>query len=122
MLLDIVVHSAGIQDRIGAKALLIRMHKAFPRLSLIWADGGYTGKLIEWTKEMFGWAITIIKRSDNIRGFHVLPKRWIVERTFGWFNFYRRLSKDVEHSVKSSETMVKITMISVMTRRLTQAP
>jgi len=94
------------------------MLNLFPRLRLIWADGGYTGTLIEWVKDFCGWSLEIIKRCDKLTGFHVLPKRWIVERTFGWLNWYRRLSKDVEHNTKSSEAMVKIAMIRIMLRRL----
>jgi len=97
------------------------MHKEFPRLELIWADGGYAGKLIEWCKNFFNWKLEIIKRSDKLTGFHVLPKRWIVERTFAWLNWFRRLAKDVEHNTKSSEAMIKIAMIRIMTRRLAHA-
>lgn len=89
-----------------------------PFLRIIWADGGYTGQLIEWVKSLFGWTLEIIKRCDKLTGFHVLPKRWIVERTFGWLNWYRRLSKDFEHNTKSSEAMVKIAMIRLMIARL----
>ena len=68
----------------------------FPRLALLWADGGYAGKLVGWVASVTGWTLEIVKRSDDQKGFVVLPKRWIVERTFGWFGRYRRLSKDYE--------------------------
>ena len=107
----LVVHAASIQDRTGARAVFIGLLKNFPRLELIWADGGYCGKLV-------GWTLEIVKRSDNLKGFKILPKRWIVERTFGWLNFSRRLSKDYEHNHQSSETMIYIAMIHLMTKRL----
>lgn len=114
----LVVHAASIQDRIGAKAVFIGLFKNFPRLELIWADGGYCGKLVGWVKDFFGWTLEIVKRSDNVKGFKILPKRWIVERTFGWLNFSRRLSKDYEHNQRSSEAMIYIAMIHLMTKRL----
>jgi putative transposase len=118
LLLAITVHSAGIQDRVGARAVLLRLHRRFPRLVLIWADGAYTGQLVTWTKAFFGWTLAITKRSDASK-FTVIPKRWIVERTFGWWTNYRRLAKDYEHSPKTAETVVKITMIGIMAKRLT---
>lgn len=69
---------------------------AFSRLQLIWADAGYSGKLVDWIKVICGWVLEIIKRSDNVKGFQALPHRWIVERTFGWLGGYIRLSKDYE--------------------------
>lgn len=95
-----------------------RLKKYFETLLIIWADGGYAGKLIEYVKEKYGWTLEIIKRSDAAKGFKVLPKRWIVERTFGWFNRYRRLSKDYEFDPKTSEAMIYIAMIHIMVRRL----
>lgn len=117
LLLCVVVHSASIQDRDGAKLVFEKMFGWFTRLDIIWADGGYAGKLIEFTKTFYNWTLIIVKRSD-LSGFHILPKRWIVERTFGWFNNYRRLSKDYEYTVTTSETMIYLAMIHIMTRRL----
>jgi putative transposase len=116
LLLAVVVHAASIQDRLGVRALLLRLSHGFHSIIKIFADGGYTGKIIDWTLTMFGWVLVIIKRSDT--GFKILPKRWVVERTFGWWSFYRRLSKDYEHRTDSSETMIKITMIRIMLCRL----
>jgi putative transposase len=96
MLMMVVVHTANIQDRDGAKLVLERIRGRFGRLQLIWADGGYAGQLIEWVKSTISCVLQIVKRSDAAAGFEVLPKRWIVERTFGWLNKYRRLSKDYE--------------------------
>lgn len=118
LLLIIVVHSASIQDRVGVKALFIKMAAKHRRLKTIFADGGYTGKLIAWCFAMFHWTIQVVKRSE-LHVFKILPKRWIVERTFGWFNFRRRLSKDYEHNPRSSEAMVYVSMIHLMLKRLT---
>ena len=79
-----VVHAANVQDRDGAQLVFGKLRGLYPGLKLIWAGGGYAGKLIEWTKSLGGWVLEIVKRSDDLAGFAVLPKRWIVERTFGW--------------------------------------
>ena len=117
-MLAVVVHAASIQDRDGAKLVLAKLKGRFPRLRLIWADGGYAGQLIEWTRKFGRWALEIVKRSDDVCGFVVLPRRWVVERTFGWLGKYRRLSKDYEVLPQSSECMVYIAMINVMVHRL----
>jgi putative transposase len=118
LLLIVVVHAACIQDRDGAKLVLERAKGKFPRLALIWADGAYGGKLIDWVKTVCCWVLEIVKRSDDVKGFKVLPRRWVVERTFGWLNRYRRLARDYERTPESSETMVQIAMIRVMLARL----
>jgi len=118
MILAVVVHAANIQDRDGAQLALSKLVGLYPRLKLIWADGGYAGKLIEWTKALGGWVLEIVKRSDDLAGFVVLPKRWIVESTFGWIGRYRRMSKDYEMLPASSEAMILIVMINVMIHRL----
>lgn len=114
----VIVHAADIQDRDGAKLLLAKMVGLFPRLALIWADGGYAGKLIDWVKATLAVSLTIVKRSDAAVGFEVIPKRWIVERTFGWFVRYRRLNRDYEDLIENSEAMIHITMINIMLHRL----
>jgi len=121
LLLMIVVHAAHIQDRDGAKLVFEKMKGRFPRLRLIWADGGYAGKLVEWVHTLCQWVLEIVRRSDDVSGFQVLPHRWIVERTFGWLGRYRRLSKDYEGLPQSSEAMVYATMIHLMLRRLARA-
>lgn len=118
MIMDVVVHAASIQDRDGAKLVIEKLKGSYPRLKLIWADGGYAGQLIEWVKSLGGWTLQIVKRSDDMKGFVVLPKRWIVERTFGWLGRCRRLSKDYEWQIPSSQTMIHIAMISLMLHRL----
>ena len=118
LILALVVHPADIQDRDGAKLVLAKLVGKFSRLKLIWADVGYAGKLIEWTQELGHWILEIVKRSDDVTGFQVLPKRWIVERTFAWFGRYRRLSKDYETVPESSEAIIYLAMIHLMLRRL----
>jgi len=114
----VVVHCAGIQDRDGAKLVLRKLRGAFPRLRLIWADGGYAGKLVAWVAMLGGWVLEIVKRSDEVKGFVVLPRRWVVERTFGWLMKFRRLCKDYEETTRSSETWIRLAMIHIMARRL----
>ena len=89
---------------------------------MIWADGGYAGQLIEWTRQLGRWVLEIVKRSDDMTGFVVLPKRWIVERTFSWFGRYRRLSKDYETLTESSESVIYLAMTHLMVRRLKPCP
>ena len=114
----VVVHAASIQDRDGAQLVLAKVATRAPRLQLVWADGGYAGKLIDWVRDTCGWLLTISKRSDDVVGFQVLPRRWVVERTFAWLGRYRRLSKDYEGCPESSEAMILIAMIHLMVRRL----
>ena len=118
MVLAVVVHAASIQDRDGAKLVLALLKGRFWRLKLIWADGGYAGQLIDWTRKLSRWVLEIVKRSDDMTGFVVLPKRWIVERTFSWFGRYRRLSKDYETLTESSESVIYLAMTHLMLRRL----
>ncbi len=122
LLLAVVVHSAAIQDRDGAKLLFFKAAVLFPTVSLVWADGGYTGQLIEWLQQWCGWVLEIVTKIEHQVGFQVLPKRWIVERTFAWLGHSRRLSKDYEELTENSEAMIQIAMIRLMLRRLHQSP
>lgn len=121
LLLAIVVHPANVPDRDGAYAVLAKLAGRFPRLRLIWADGGYGGQVAELVKLTWGWTVAIVKRATDAVGFTVVPRRWVVERTFGWFGRYRGLSKDYEELPQSSEAMVLIAMIQVMLKRLEPA-
>ena len=124
LVLVAVVHPANVQDRDGAKILLEQVKHAFSRLRLIWADGGYAGKLLEWVRDLRTQRrlrMEIVKRSDGVKGFQVLPRRWVVERTFGWIGRHRRLSKDYEQLSSSSEAMIHITMIGLMVKRLARS-
>ena len=120
ILLIVVVHTANIQDRDGAKLVLEQIKGNFSRLELIWADSGYSGQLVDWVNSVCGWILEIVKRSDNIKGFQVLPHRWIVGRTFGWLGRYRRLSKDYEGLTESSQALIYAAMIHLMVRRLSR--
>jgi putative transposase len=113
----LVVHPADIQDRAGAKLVLDPLIGQLPRLACLWADSGYTGTLETWAAD-HGWRVEIIAKAPKAIGFHVLPKRWIVERTFAWIGKCRRLSKDYEHTIASSEAMIRLAMIGLMLRRL----
>jgi len=118
LVIAVVVHAADIQDRDGAKLVLRKLAGRFSRLSLIWADGGYAGKLIEWAAEFGQWVLEIVERSKETKGFSVLPRRWVVERTFSWLGKYRRLSKDYESLTVNSEAMIQLAMINLMIHRL----
>jgi putative transposase len=113
-IMAVVLHSADIQDRAGAKLVIEQLRYRFPRLKKILADGGYTGGLIEWVLKGFGWTLEIVHKVVGISGFNVLPKRWVVERTFGWFNFNRRLAKDYEMKIECSTAFVHLTMCRIM--------
>ena len=116
-LLAVVVHAADVQDRDGAKLVLAKLVGRFPRLKLIWADGGYAGALIEWTRELGGWVLEIVRRCELHR-FEVLPHRWVVERTLAWLGRYRRLSKDYEALPATSETFIYIAAVNMLVHRL----
>jgi putative transposase len=118
LLLKVLVFEADLQDRTVAPWLLLTVHLVFSRLQLIWADGGYSGELVTWVQRICGWTLEIVKRSDNRIGFQVLPRRWVVERTFGWLNRWRRLSKDYEVLPQTSQALIYATMSLIMTRRL----
>jgi putative transposase len=118
LLLVVVVTAASVQDRDGARLLLSRLRGAGKKLRLIWVDGSYRGQLLDWVAERFRFRLRPVLRPDGQKGFAVLPRRWVVERTFAWLNQHRRLSKDYEGTESSSEAMVYIVMIRLMLRRL----
>jgi putative transposase len=121
LVLIAVVHPADVQDRDGAMLVLNQAKNYFSRLRLIWADGGYAGRLIQWVgnlRVLRKLRLEIVKRSDDIKGFKVLPHRWVVERTFGWLGRHRRMSKDYEGLTETGETLIYVVMIRLMLRRL----
>jgi len=136
LILDVVVYPANITDRQGAKLLLAPLKDVFPRLQLIWADSAYEGKLQEWAKETLDWTIEIVKRPfegvrsvwvppgveppELPRGFVVVKRRWVVERTFAWLGRSRRLSKDYEYLAETEECWIFIAMIRLLLTRLAQ--
>ena len=146
LLITVVVHAASVQDRDGAKLVIEKVSHILPRLRLIprkirspkqrqsalclaisatifrWADGGYAGQLVEWVRDLCHWVLEIVKRSDDVKGFQVLPRRWVVERTLAWLGRYRRLSKDYEYLTESSEAMIYLAMTHIMVRRLARKP
>jgi putative transposase len=118
LLLCVVVHAANIQDRDGARLVFERARRTFPTLRLVWADGGYAGKLIVWLQALCGWILEIVKRSDDVKGWVLLPRRWVVERTFAWLSQCRVLARDYEYHAEASEAWIQIGMIHLMLRRL----
>jgi len=119
LLIGLLVHGAGIQDRDGAPELLGSIRHAFPWLRHIFADGAYAGPKLHAALEQIGdWTVEIIKRSDTAKGFEVLPRRWVVERTFVWLGRCRRLAKDWEKTIASAEAWLLIAHIRLVTRRL----
>jgi len=121
LLLTVLVTPGNVQDKPGGKLLLTQLQKQLPlpRLKLLWADGGYRGQpFVDWVKANFGWIWQVVKRNDDQKGFQVLPRRWVVERTFGWLNNYRRLNKDYEELPATSESLIYLAMSHIMLRRL----
>ena len=115
----VVVHSAGIQDRDGAALVLDRIRQSFPWLALIWADGGYNAAQVdEAVAKVPVLRMEIVKRTDDMKGFVVLPRRWVVERTFSWFGRNRRLAKDFENLAETLAAFVAIACIQIALRRL----
>ena len=121
LLLAVVVHAANVQDRAGARLVLAKLAGRFPRLWLLWADGGYAGTLLVWALVTTGLVIEVVAKPAGATSFAVLPKRWIVERTFAWLGHCRRLSKDYEALPETEEAFVYLAMIHLMLRRLAPA-
>jgi putative transposase len=116
----VVVHAASWQDQDGAH-LVAQALRDFPRLKVIFGDSAYgRGGFPQWVAATFGWIVQTVLRPVQAAGFVVLPKRWIVERTFAWLARYRRHSRDYEHRTETSETMIYTAMIALMSRRLTR--
>lgn len=118
-LLGVQVHPADIQDRDGAAPLLTSLRSLFPWMRFVFADGGYAGPKLEGELADKGcWTIEIVKRSDAAKGFVLLPRRWVVERTFALLGRCRRLAKDFEATVDSAEAWLFVASIRLMIRRL----
>jgi transposase len=118
LVLAVIVTAASVQDRDGAFRLLALLRERFSTIALVWADGGYAGRLVRWTHTVLAMTVTIVKRSDDTTGFVVLPRRWVVERTFGWLMRYRRLVRDYERRPEHHEAMVLWATVAIMTRQL----
>ena len=119
LMVGLDIHSAGIQDRDGAPDLLASIRASWPWLRHVFADGGYAGPKLKGRLEKIGqWTLEIVKRSDTAQGFELIPRRWVVERTFAWLNRCRRLAKDFEASIASAKAWTLIAHIRLLTRRL----
>lgn len=122
LMILVVVSAANVPERAGAHLVLAQLHHIrdrFPRLVRIWVDSGYEGQsFMRLVMDTYRWIVQTIKRSDSTKGFVLLPRRWVVERTFGWFNWYRRLNKDYECLPETSVAMIQVAMIRIMLRRL----
>jgi putative transposase len=135
LVIGAAVHAADIADRDGAKLLLEKVGDRLPRMEKVWADRGYNGKIGEWIAERFGWALEIVKPPRRWvrvtageepppypKGFIVLPRRWVLERTIAWIMRNRRMSRDYEVLAETTEALIYVAMIRLMLRRLAKAP
>ena len=131
LLLAVHVHPANVQDRDGARLLLANLAERFPRLAMLWVDAAYQGPCATWITETLGWAVTVVRKPrrwfrvpadqdppERPVGFQVLPRRWVVERTFAWLGRHRRLSKDYEVLTATEEAWIYLAMSRLMTVRL----
>ncbi|MER5363622.1 IS5 family transposase [Streptomyces sp. NPDC002785] len=122
LLLVVAVTSASVQDRAGGRTVLAGLAAGFRTISLVWADGGYANSvdstLLSWARDALNIVVEIVKRTDDVKGFKVLPRRWVVERSFGWLVRNRRLARDYERLTATSEAMIKVAMIRLMLVRL----
>lgn len=118
LMIAVVVTAASIQDRDGAKILLKGINGSGKKLRKIWVDGGYRGGLVNWVKSKCNIILEVVLRSEEAKGFVLLPRRWVVERTFSWLNNSRRLSKDYERFCDTSETFIYIAMTRLILLRL----
>ncbi len=121
LLMAVVVTAASVSDPAGARLLFARLGGTCKKLRLIWVDGGYRGPLVEWVAQHMRFLLRVTLRPDGCKGFVLLPRRWVVERTLAWLNQSRRLSKDYERLPQSSEAMIYLSMTRLMLRRLTAA-
>lgn len=120
LLLCVLVTAASVQDRDAGRTLLQHLATGCRRIRLVWADGGYAGKLVDFARDRLGVILRIVKRPDHTQGFHVLPRRWVVERTLAWITRHRRCARDYERLPRHHEAMVRWSMIRITSQRLTQ--
>lgn len=118
LVLAVAVTAASIQDRDAAVPLLERLRRQYFSIRLVWADGGYAGRLVDWAAEELRLTLQIVKRTDDTTGFVVLPRRWVVERTLSWLMRSRRLARDYETLPAMHEAMVLWSMAMLMSSRL----
>jgi transposase len=122
LVLTVIVSAANLPEREGATQIFSKMYnqrQKYPRLVRVWVDGGYSGaEFLRWVMDIYRLALEVVLRPNETKKFVLLPRRWVVERTFGWFNWCRRLSKDYEYTTSSSQAFIYISMIRIMLRRL----
>ncbi len=118
LVLALTVTTAEVQDRDGCRLLLKKLSGSCKKLRKVWVDGGYRGLLLDWVALHFKFVLSVVLRSDKRKEFIVLPKRWVVERTFAWLSHHRRLSKDYEVFERTSETLIYLAMTRLMLRRI----
>jgi len=118
LLLVVIVTAASMQDSNGAASLLSILRERFSAIQMVWADGGYAGRLLPWAHKILRLTVTVVKRSDDTKGFVVLPRRWVVERTLAWLTRNRRLARDYERLSTTHEAMTLIAMTMLMSKRL----
>ena len=121
LLMAVIVTAASVSDPAGARLLCARLGGACKKLRLIWVDGAYRGQLVEWVRQHLRFVLRVTLRPEGAKGFVLLPRRWVVERTLAWLNQSRRLSKDYERLPQSSEAMIYLSMTRLMLRRLAAA-
>jgi putative transposase len=120
LLLAVHVTAANVSDQAGAREVLGFCCGTYPRLKLVWADGGYDGAPLRQVAARYGFTLQVVEKPQGQKGFLVLPRRWVVERTFAWLGKYRRLSKDYEELSASSEAWIRLAMVHLMLRRLSK--
>jgi putative transposase len=114
-----VIHAANVQDRDGASGVMAMIRHRYPWLRHVFADGGYAGKKLRAALARMGkWTIQVVKRSDKAKGFEVIPRRWVVERTFAWLSRNRRLAKDFERTIESATAWLFIASVQLLARRI----
>jgi putative transposase len=118
LLMAVVVTAASVQDRDSARLLLSHLPGGSKKLRTIWVDGGYSGRLLDWVAEQFKFCLAVVLRPQQTKKFVLLPRRWVVERTFAWLNHSRRLSKSYERLTRTDETWTYIAMTRIMLNRL----
>jgi putative transposase len=121
LLMVVIVTAASVSDLAGARLLFARLGGACKKRRLLWVDGGYRGQLVDWVSQHLRFVLRVTLRPEGAKGFVLLPRRWVVERTLAWLNQSRRLSKDYERLPQSSEAMIYLSMTRLMLRRLTAA-
>jgi putative transposase len=122
LILLVIVTAASIHDAVAADPLLRQLNQQYPEIEMVHADLGYRGDLVRMVDKELRFDLNFSSKPEGVKGFHPLRQRWVVERTFSWFNRYRRLNRDVERTTNSSETMIKISQISLMLNRLVPKP